>query len=93
MSTTQPDPLNLQDGNIDAEADIFCCGEPIWPKGTQPYRAEFSMSCGWVIVDPEGRESTLGYSRQATADDVAKMMSYAYRQGMASVPPVPKEQQ
>jgi hypothetical protein len=75
------DPTHLQDGNLDAENDMFCCGEPIWPKGKHPYRAEFSMSCGWVIVDHEGRESTLGYANEKQARDVAEKMTYAYWQG------------
>lgn len=56
-------------------------GDPIWPKGDNPYRAEFSMSCGWVIVDPDGRESTLGYARREQADDVAEKMTEAYWNG------------
>jgi len=75
------DSGQTQDGNLDAEGDMFCCGEPIWPKGKHPYRAEFSMSCGWVIVDPEGRESTLGYANEKQARDVAEKMTYAYWQG------------
>jgi len=81
MSTTQPDPIHHQEGNCDAECSMFCHGEPIWPKGNYPFRAEFSLSCGWVIVDPDGRESVLGYANQQQADDVAKMMTYAYQQG------------
>ncbi len=73
--------LTLQDGNLDAEHDMFCCGEPIWPKGQHPYRAEFSLSCGWVIVNPEGRESTLGYANEKQARDVAEKMTYAYWRG------------
>jgi len=79
MSTTRPDPISWQDGNLDAEKDMFCCGEPIWPKGAIPFRAEFSLSCGWVIVDPCGRESTLGYASEKQARDVAEKMTYAYR--------------
>jgi len=56
-------------------------GEPIWPKCSQPYRVEFSMSCGWVIVDPDGRESTLGYAKREHADDVAAKMTEAYWNG------------
>ena len=83
MSTTQPDPANHQDGNLDTEKDMFCCGEPIWPRSKFPYRAEFSMSCGWVIVDREGRESTLGYASEKQARDVAEKMTYAYWLGMS----------
>ena len=72
---------SFQDGNLDAEHDMFCHGEPIWPKSKQPYRAEFSMSCGWVIVDHEGRESTLGYASEKQALDVAEKMTYAYWRG------------
>ncbi|MFN7022244.1 MAG: hypothetical protein ACK4WH_13080 [Phycisphaerales bacterium] len=79
--TTEPDPLTLQDGDLDRERDMFCCGEPIWPKGKYPFRAEFSLSCGWVIVDPDGRESTLGYANEKQARDVAEKMTYAYWQG------------
>lgn len=87
MSTTKPEPLDLQDGNLDAEHDMFCQGEPIWPRAKHPYRAEFSMSCGWVIVDPSGRESTLGYSNERQARDVAEKMTYAYRQGQIHTAP------
>mgnify|MGYP007071601364 CR=1 FL=1 len=75
------DSAQTQEGNLDAEGDMFCCGEPMWPRGKHPYRAEFSMSCGWVIVDPDGRESTLGYANEKHARDVAEKMTYAYWQG------------
>jgi hypothetical protein len=85
MKTTQPNPISHQDGNLDEEKDIFCCGEPIWPKSKYPYRAEFSLSCGWVIVDPNGRESTLGYASEKHARDVAEMMTYAHHQATATL--------
>lgn len=56
-------------------------GDPLWPKGQHPFRAEFSLSCGWVIVDPDGRESMLGFASERQAKDVAMLMTYGYRQG------------
>lgn len=51
-------------------------GEAVWPKAAE-YRVQFSLSCGYVIVDPDGRESTLGYANKAQAEDVASKMNEA----------------
>ena len=39
-----------------------------------------------MIVDPDGRESTLGYANQKHAEDVAEKMTYAYWQGAIERP-------
>ena len=48
----------------------------------KPYRVELSLSCGWVIVDPDGHESTLGHLRRVDADRDAKVQCAAYRRGL-----------
>lgn len=57
-------------------------GELMWPKGESAYRVEFSLSCGWVIVNPDGQESTLGYANKDQAEDVAEKMNEAYQSGL-----------
>ena len=74
--------MDVQPKGLRSRGSGFSGGEPIWPA-SDGYHAEFSMSCGWVIVDPKGRESTLGYANEKQARDVAEKMTEAYQAGKA----------
>lgn len=71
-------------------SDTTFGGDPIWPVGTE-YSVQFSLSCGYVIVAPDGRESTLGYIDEMTARSVAATMTEAYAAGAASSADVLRE--
>jgi len=56
-----------------------------WASDPQrPYRAELNLSCGWVIVDPDGHESTLGYLHRIDAENEADRQCKAYFRGRAN---------
>lgn len=58
------------------------CGKPSqrFPVDTEkPYRAESAIECGYVLVDPEGRESVLGYASKVQAEFAAEILCDEYR--------------
>lgn len=51
------------------------------------YSTMFRLECGWVIVDPSGKESTLGYANGDQAKFAVKKLNEGMRFALAATPP------
>lgn len=74
----------MQDIRTIDEVSRFGTGQPEWPPNSEGrYTVQFQLSCGYVIVNPAGIESTLGYQNKQQAECVAESLTEGHAIGKA----------